>query len=221
MIHTIPDVLTADDISALRAFLAEAEFIDGRVSNQNSSIKNNEQIDQSNEAAHGLGDRIVERMRTNARVARIAFPRHIIRPTLSRYVPGMAYGPHLDEAMMPSTPEPMRTDLSCTVFLSNPDEYEGGELEIWIGHQRARLKDAAGTAVLYSTGAIHQVREVTAGTRLAAVTWIQSFIKDPVHRTTLGHYYQLAERFADRASEEEKLLMESVRTNLFRLWVDS
>lgn len=220
MIHRIPKLLSDGQLEAARAFAAGCDYVDGKATNLGTAIKHNEQIDQSTAEAGDVADMIVQALFENARVARAAFPRTVPLPTFSRYRPGMYYGPHLDEALMRTRPNPIRSDLSVTVFLSAPDEYEGGELELWMGNDHALVKMPAGGCVVYPTGLIHQVREVTQGTRYAAVTWIQSFIPDHQQRAIMADYYELMSRLRGKTTEEEKLLMESVRTNLFRRWVD-
>lgn len=183
-------------------------------------VKRNQQVPSDSLDQHIVPAMIVDALMNHQRVQTIAFPKLMPQPTFSRYQTGMYYGPHLDEAIMSTRPAPTRTDLSVTVFLSNANEYDGGELEIWLGNDRSNVKLDAGDAVLYPTGLIHQIKPVTAGQRYAAVTWIQSLIPDVRHRQVLSHYYQLSGALKDKTSAEEKLLMESVRTNLFRLWAD-
>ena len=221
MIHRIPRLLSEEVTAKAQAFVQAAEFIDGKATNRGTNIKRNQQVDQVKAEESEVGDLIIQALFSNPRAARVAFPRTVPKPTFSRYEPGMYYGPHLDEALMATRPHPLRSDLSVTVFLSDPGDYDGGELELWLGSDHSLVKMNAGDAVIYPTGVIHQVREVTRGVRYAAVTWIQSYIPDPQHRHVLSHYYQLMERMQPRADENDRLLMESVRTNLFRLWVDN
>lgn len=220
MIHLIPQLLNQPQIEALRALAARKPFVDGRATNSQSQVKHNTQIDQQDDEFKTLAETVVQALFAHSLVQRIAFPRVIPLPTLARYQPGMHYGPHLDEAVLQTRPEPTRSDLSCSVFLSAPEEYEGGELEIWLGSERSRIKPAAGSAVIYPTGVIHQVLPVTEGVRLVAVTWIQSLIPNPQHRHILFHQLELMQRLAPKCDEGDKLLLESVRTNLMRLWVD-
>ena len=218
MIHHIPELLSIGDLERLRAFAATKRFVDGRATNAQSRIKNNQQIDQADDDVELVGDAIVRALFSHPQVQRTAFPKTIPAPTIARYEAGMRYGPHVDEAMMQTRPQPMRSDLSCTVFLSDPSEYEGGELEIWLGGERPKIKTAAGSAVIYPTGVIHQVLPVTSGQRLVAVTWIQSWIANPQHRHILYHHTEIMQRLGPKCDEGDRLLMESVRTNLMRLW---
>lgn len=220
MIHLIPDLLKPDELAKLREFAANKTFVDGRATNAHSRVKHNQQIDQQDKDVDAVGDIVIRALFTHPLVQRTAFPRTIPAPTFARYVPGMHYGPHLDEALLQTRPQPMRSDLSCTVFLSEPGDYEGGELEIWLGSERPRIKAAAGSAVIYPTGVIHQVLPVTSGERLVAVTWMQSRIANPQHRHILFHHLELMQRLTPKCDEGDKLLLESVRTNLMRLWSD-
>jgi len=220
MIHLIHDLLNAEQLTALRQFAESREFIDGRATNANSTVKNNQQIDQQDSEVEKAGDVVLRALFEHPMVARVAFPKTIPAPTIARYQPGMNYGAHLDEAILQTRPKAMRSDLSCTVFLSEPEEYDGGELEIWLGSERPRIKAKAGSAVIYPTGVIHQVLPVTRGERLVAVTWIQSLIRSAQHRQVLFHYLELMSRFSGKSDEGDKLMMESVRTQLMRLWVD-
>jgi PKHD-type hydroxylase len=218
MIHLIPDVLDADLLREVRAFVGGKNFIDGRATNAGSSLKRNEQLDQADAEVDVFGVRMLDALFNHPFLRRVAFPRTIPAPTFARYRPGMTYGPHLDEAILQTRPQPIRSDLSCSIFLSEPEDYSGGELEVWLGSERPRIKGRAGSAVIYPTGVIHQVLPVTAGERLVAVTWIQSLIPNPQHRHVLFHQHELMQRMQGKCDETDRLLFESVRTNLMRLW---
>lgn len=220
MIHLVPDLLSAEQVSVLRQFVESKPFVDGKATNPASKVKHNQQVDQADPEADKIGDIVVDALFANPLVSRVAFPKTIPKPTLSKYEPGMHYGPHLDEALLQTKPRAMRSDLSCTVFISGPEDYEGGELELWLGNERPRIKAAAGSAVIYSSGLIHQVLPVTSGVRYVGVTWIQSLIPSPQRRQVLMHYHWLIERMRSKADADDLLLMESVRTNLYRLWAD-
>ncbi len=220
MLIQIRNLLDDSQTKKARDFVERADFVEGRETNSGSKIKNNEQISQKGTGTQDIGAMIVHALLNNDEVQNTAFPRGIPSPTFSRYRPGMYYGLHMDEAIMNTKPKPMRTDLSVTVFLSSADEYEGGELELWTGTDPQYVKLDAGDAVVYPTGLIHQVRPVTRGTRYAAVTWIQSQIPELKHRQIMSHYYQLVARMGAKADETDRLLMESVRTGLYRLWME-
>jgi len=220
MIIQIKHLLDESQTKKARDFVEQADFVEGRETNCGSKIKNNEQIRQNDPVQSDIGGMIVHALLNNDDVLNTAFPRGIPGPTFSRYQPGMYYGLHMDEAIMNTKPKPLRTDMSVTVFLSSADEYDGGELELWTGTEPQHVKLEAGDAVVYPTGVIHQVCPVTRGTRYAAVTWIQSQIPELKHRQILSHYYQLVARMGAKADENDRLLMESVRTGLYRLWME-
>ena len=220
MLIQIRNLLDESQTNTARDFVERADFVEGRETNLGSKIKNNEQISQQGAESQEIGAMIVHALLNNDEVQNTAFPRGIPSPTFSRYQPGMYYGLHMDEAIMNTKPKPMRTDLSVTVFLSSADEYDGGELELWTGTEPQYVKLNAGDAVVYPTGLIHQVRPITRGTRYAAVTWIQSQIPELKHRQIMSHYYQLVARMGAKADETDRLLMEAVRTGLYRLWME-
>jgi PKHD-type hydroxylase len=136
-----------------------------------------------------------------------------------RYEPGMTYGWHVDEALFPSTP-PIRSDLSCTIFLNPPGDYDGGELVMQLGAQELAYKLEPGQAILYPSTTIHQVAPVTRGVRIAAITWLQSWIADAQQRELL---VQLEEARARAGTADARLtvLLASLRANLFRMWADT
>ena len=140
MIYRIRSLLNEEQTAAAQAFARSSDFVDGKATNLGTQVKKNQQIDQTEAEKSDVGDMIVRALFAHPRVARTAFPKTIPQPTFSRYEPGMYYGPHLDEAMMATRPRPLRSDLSATVFLSAPDEYEGGELELWLGSEHALVK---------------------------------------------------------------------------------
>jgi PKHD-type hydroxylase len=147
----------------------------------------------------------------------VALPSKIHRPLFSRYTPGMSYGTHMDNAMMGE----MRIDLSVTLFLSDPSDYDGGELVIDFSTGERAIKLPAGSAVLYATTALHRVVEVTRGQRLAMVTWIRSLVRDPAKREILldlkTAHHQLAKQLGKTPEVD---LLSKTHTNLLRRWAE-
>jgi PKHD-type hydroxylase len=221
MIRVLPNVLTASELQAVRELLPQVRFGDGRVTNPDSSVKQNLQAPQEDPANARIAQIAREALIRYADVRTFAHPRSMARTTVVRYEPGMNYGWHVDEAMFPSTP-PMRSDLSCTVFLNSPADYDGGELTIQLGAQELSYKLEAGSAILYPSTTIHRVSPVTRGVRLAAITWLQSWVADSNRRELL---VQIEEARALAASGGDparlQVLLESLRTNLFRMWADT
>ena len=220
MFYQIDAVLTLAEIEHLRKLAEEVKFVDGRATNQGSRVKNNLQVPQNDPQSAAPGQVVRNAIFRNAEVRAAAFPKTLARPTLSRYEPGMHYGRHVDESLFPSTPSPMRSDVSCTVFISDPSEYAGGELEIEVGSGTVSFKLAAGAAVLYPSTTIHQVKPVTSGSRLVAVTWIHSYIKDAAKRQILYQVNQLINSRAGAIDDATRVQMEAIRTNLFRMWAE-
>lgn len=223
MIHHLRNVLEAHELEQLRAIAARAQFVDGRITNAQHPLKHNLQIAQNDPANAEPSTLLRDALFRHPELRSLAFPRGMAMPTISRYEPGMRYGWHLDEAYFPSTP-PMRSDISCTVFLSQPEEYEGGELMISQGQHALPVKLPAGDAVLYPSTTIHQVAPVTRGARLVGITWIQSFIPNAAQRELLQQVEEARSIELNRkeASDMRMLLMlGALRNNLFRMWSDA
>jgi len=221
MIRHIRQVLQPAEIERLNALAQVVRFVDGRMTNPDTTVKNNLQVPQNDPLANEPGVLVRDALMRHAEVRAFAFPKQMARPTMARYEPGMNYGWHVDEALFPSTP-PMRSDLSCTVWLSPRDSYDGGELAIELGQQTLSYKGDAGDAILYPSTTIHQVTPVTRGARLVAITWLQSWIADAARRELLLQLEELRAHEMGGARDARSLvLLESLRTNLFRMWSDT
>lgn len=218
MIYTLEAVLTEPEIARLRDLASRLEFVDGRATNKSHGAKRNLQISHQDPGSAEPGELVRQAIFRNVDVRQFAFPKTLARPTLSKYEVGMEYGAHVDEALFPSQPEPMRSDISCTVFISDPATYEGGELDIEWGTDRHRYKLSAGSAVFYPSTTIHRVLPVTRGERLVAVAWIESQIADAHQRELLRQTGELAARLPSQGDQRVRVLAESLRTNLYRLW---
>jgi PKHD-type hydroxylase len=209
-------------VAKLQGWLAEAVFEDGRVTAGGSAalVKNNEQVSD----ADG-GDPGIAAMRQLVKSALwnhdlfddAALPKEIRQPMFSRYSPGMSYGTHMDNALMGD----MRVDMSVTLFLSDPADYDGGELVIDFPTGARTIKLPAGGAVVYSTTELHRVTEVTRGRRLAAVTWVRSFVRDAARRQILldlkTAHHQLFEQVGKTPAVD---LLLKTRSNLLRQWAE-
>lgn len=218
MIRVLPNVLSAADLEQVRALIPQIGFADGRITNPASGVKQNLQAPQEDPANARIALITREALVRYGDLRVFSQPRNMARTTVVRYEPGMTYGWHVDEALFPSTP-PMRSDLSCTVFLSAPEDYDGGELTIQLGGETLSYKLQPGDALLYPSTTIHQVAPVTRGVRLAAITWLQSWVADVSQRELL---VQLEEARALAGNDPRLLvLLESLRTNLFRMWADT
>jgi PKHD-type hydroxylase len=190
MFLEVADVLNPDEIARLRAIAQAAPFVDGRVSNPHASMKNNLQLDHRNAAFQEASRLLQAAVMRNESLRDFAFPKLIAPPQLTKHEAGMAYGVHSDTPFMSMGETTFRTDLSCTLFLSDPDSYVGGELCVHLGSRPVLFKLPAGSAILYPSTTLHEVKPVTAGTRLVGITFIESRIANANHRELL---YELGE----------------------------
>jgi len=223
MIRLLPQVLNAAELQTVRELLPQVNFGDGRITNPASSVKRNLQASQEDPVNVRIAQLARDALIRHPDVRTYAIPRTLARATVVRYEPGMTYGWHVDEALFPSTP-PMRSDLSCTVFLNSPRDYDGGELVIQLGAQELAYKLEAGDAILYPSTTIHQVAPVTRGVRLAAITWLHSWVADSNQRELLVQLDEaraIAARGTSPGDPRLQVLLESLKTNLFRMWADS
>lgn len=215
---SIADVLTADDLRLAHDTLAQARFVDGRETAGFAAreVKNNRQAanDRSLETLRKL---VTERILANDLFRTAVRPKALTPLMFSRYEPGMAYGSHVDDALM----QGLRTDVSFTLFLGDPAGYDGGELVIESAAGEDAVKLAAGAMVAYPSGALHRVNPVTRGARLAAVGWARSLIRDPARRELLFDLDTARRRLYGREgkSADYDLLSKST-ANLLRMWVE-
>ncbi len=220
MLIWIPDVLDWTELKKIREAVAEGEFADGKktAGYRAKRVKDNLQLDQSSKGAKEIKDTILNALRRNPIFQKAALPKTIRPPLISRYQEGMAYGPHVDDAMMGSSPK-TRSDLSVTVFLSDPGDYDGGELVMQSPFGEQEVKLPAGASVVYPSSTLHKVAPVTHGERLAAVTWVQSYVRDPAKREILYDAYRIREKLAhsDPDGEEADLAFKTC-ANLLRMW---
>jgi PKHD-type hydroxylase len=215
MFKELPDLLTRPQVEALRQLAARSQFQDGRASNPHTTVKNNLQL-YDKDAADGMARALY----ASEEFVDFAFPIIIAPPMLSRYVPGMHYGNHADAAYLPIGDKPLRCDLSCTIFLSDPDGYEGGALRIRIGSREERFRLAAGSAIVYPSSMLHEVEPVTQGERLAGITFIQSRIADQVRRETLYELNEIAALEGLNMDPANYARLQLVQRNLLHRWGD-
>jgi PKHD-type hydroxylase len=215
----IGNVLSDDEVETVCAALARARFIDGRETAGFAArkVKNNRQAAGSDRSLETVRKLVAERILSHDLFQMAVRPKALSPLLFSRYEAGMYYGSHVDDALM----QGMRVDVSFTLFLSDPQAYAGGELRIDNPSGEESLKLAAGSLAVYPATSLHQVADVTDGTRLAAVGWARSFIRDPAWRELLfdldSARRQLFER--DGQSAEFELISKSF-ANLMRMWVE-
>ena len=218
MILTIADVLSADDVNALRAGLASATFVDGKATAGWSArlVKSNLQACDSAEV-EGLRALVEERLLAHPVFALATRPKAIIGPLFSRYAPGHAYGAHVDDALIGG----VRTDVSFTLFLCDPGSYAGGELVIDTPSGEEAFKLPAGSLVAYPATTLHRVAPVTGGERLAAAGWVRSHVRDAAKRELLFDLETARRRLFEREGKTaEADLLAKCAANLMRLWCD-
>jgi PKHD-type hydroxylase len=224
MIVCIPDVLTADEIKKLRAEAALLPFVPGTetAGGRARRVKNNEQISQKADERKALHEIVITALSRNKEFNRAAVPKRIRPPLISRYRAGMAYGKHVDNALMGPKAARERSDISLTVFISDIDEYDGGELIIHGAFGMQEVKLPSGSVVAYPSSSLHEVTEVTRGERLVAVTWVQSYVRDDHQREILAHLAQVKDKMNEIAPEmEETDLVHHSYTNLLRMWAET
>jgi PKHD-type hydroxylase len=219
MLVVLDAVLSPQDVALVIERLAQATWSDGRATAGASArlVKANEQA--GGDAAEGLQSFLRRALDAHAVFQAAARPRKVSRVLLSRYRTGMAYGRHTDDALMRYGEERLRTDLAFTLFLSDPDTYEGGALRIEQPAGDQQVKLSAGQAVLYPAGSIHEVIPVTAGERLAAVGWVESVIPGVQEREILFQLDQARAGLAAAGASRDALLpLDQVQSNLMRMW---
>jgi PKHD-type hydroxylase len=215
MFKEIPDLLTGDEVEGLRRIAAAASWVDGRQSNPHSSVKNNLQLYEKNSA-----DILARALYGCEDFTNFAFPVVLAPPMLSRYRPGMHYGGHADAAYLPLGEKPLRCDLSCTIFLSDPASYEGGALKIRLGSRDLLFRGAAGSAIVYPSTTFHEVEPVTSGERLAGITFIQSRIADAFLRDLLYELNEVAALEGLNMDPANYARLQLVQRNLLQRWGD-
>jgi PKHD-type hydroxylase len=218
MFHELEDVLTTDEVARLAAIAAASRFVDGRVSNPHSDVKDNLQIDPADARKEEASKLMAAALFRIEDFRNFAFPRIMAPPILAKYAPGMRYGAHSDAAFLPVGARPLRSDLSCTIFVGTPDSYVGGELAIHLGGRTVEFKGGPGSAVVYPSNTLHEVRPVTAGERLVGLTFIESLIPDGSQRELLYELNEVAALEGFNMSLENRTRLEYVRNNLRRMW---
>jgi PKHD-type hydroxylase len=223
MLLLLPAVLESDELALVRALLAAARFVDGRLSAGAAArrVKNNEEMDPAAQDLERLNRVVMGSLARHPVYRAGALPLHVASPLYARYGPGMTYGEHLDDPIMGADGVKYRSDIALTVFLNPPDEYDGGELAIRTSAGEQLVKLAAGDAVLYPAGSIHHVSPVTRGERLVAVTWVQSLVRDAARRELLyGLNAARAKLLRDAPEATETGQVNAAYLHLIRMWSD-
>ncbi|HEX7069728.1 MAG TPA: Fe2+-dependent dioxygenase [Rhodothermales bacterium] len=227
MIVHIPRVLDTQEVRALRTELDAGgdAWVDGRVTagHQGAAVKRNLQVDERSAVAVSLGDRILAALERNPTFISAALPKRVYPPMFNRYDQNMEFGSHVDNAvrLVPGSGTKLRTDLSATLFLSNPEEYDGGELLIEDTYGVHSVKLPAGDMVLYPATSLHRVTAVTRGARIGSFFWVESMVRDDAQRALLFDMDNAIQRLhATRADDTARTHLIACYHNLLRMWAD-
>lgn len=225
MLLPLADVLDAGEVAEARARLDAAEWVDGRVTagHQSARAKDNRQLAEDHPVARALGEMILDALQRHPVFMAAALPARVFPPLFNRYSEGHSFGVHVDNAIrqVTGTPHRVRTDLSATLFLSAPDEYDGGELTVEDTYGVHTVKLPAGHMVLYPASSLHNVTPVTRGARVSSFFWIQSMLRDDGERTLLFDLDTAIQRLTlDLPDHPAAVQLTSVYHNLLRRWAD-
>lgn len=223
MLLAVPKVLSTEQLNRCREALAAADWVDGRVTAgyQGAQVKQNRQLPENSPRARELGDLILAALERNPLFISAALPKRVYPPMFNRYESGEYFGSHVDNAvrLLPGTGIKIRTDISATLFLAEPSEYDGGELLIEDTYGTHSVKLPAGDMILYPSTSLHKVMPVTRGARLASFFWIQSMVGDDAQRTLLFDLDTAIQRLnATAADEPSRTRLIGCYHNLLRMW---
>ena len=217
--YRVLDILTPQEIAECRRIAARATFVDGKVSNPHNKAKQNEQLHEPTAYEHSA-KLVLQALLRSEEFREFSFPAQIAPPLLTRYKPGMSYGAHADAAFLQLPHGTVRSDLSCTIFINEPTDYEGGSLHIRLVDGSMRFKLKPGQAIVYPSDTLHEVEPVTKGERLVAITFIQSRVKDPFQRNMLFELNEVAALEGLKMEQENFSRLQLVQANLLRYWGD-
>jgi len=225
MLLHISEVLRPEEAAACHAALSQAEWIDGRATAgyQSARTKHNLQLAEGHPLARKLSDKVVGALEKNPLFMGAALPLRVFPPLFNRYEGGGAFGTHVDNAIrqVTGTSHRIRTDLSATLFLTRPEDYEGGELVVEDTYGTQVVKLPAGHMVLYPSTSLHHVRPVTSGARISSFFWIQSMIRDDGQRTLLFDLDMAIQRLVAEAPDHPSAVqLTGVYHNLIRMWAE-
>lgn len=218
MFLEIKTLLTPEEVARLTDLAAAMKFVDGRATNTGYDQKQNLQADAEDKAFAESSGVVTRAFMRSREFQDFALPRRIAPPLLARYEPGMKYGAHADAAYIGTPSGPLRSDVSCTVFLNDPATYEGGELVIHLGVRAMPLKLAPGSAVLYPSTTLHEVAPVRSGVRLVSITFIESRVADEQERSMLFELGEVSALEGANMNGVNRMRLEAVRQNLMRKW---
>lgn len=226
MLYHIPNVLTKAQVQHCRELMDNADWVNGKVTagTLSATVKHNQQLPNDHPLTYEMGEWILEALGEHPLFLSAALPLEIIPPLFNRYSNSEAFGMHVDNAIrrVPNSRQRLRTDLSCTLFFSEPDDYEGGELVVEDSYGFHEVKLPAGDMVLYPSTSLHEVTPVTKGERTAAFFWVQSMVREDATRHMLFNLdqsiQQLRMELGDSHAEIVKLT--NLYHNLIRKWAE-
>lgn len=225
MLLHIPDLLTTEELAHARMLLGNAQWQDGRATagHQALDVKHNLQLPVHDDTARELAALVQAALARSPLFMSAALPKVTMTPMFNCYQGGMTYGNHVDNAIRadPLSGHYVRTDVSCTLFFSNPEEYEGGELVVEDTYGLHSIKLPAGDMILYPSTSLHRVEPVTAGARLASFMWTQSMIRDDARRTMLFDLDMAIIGLRQRVGDSEEVVnLTAMYHNLLRMWAE-
>ena len=222
MLLHIPGVLKKEEVAAVMRELGQGAYEDGRVSAGliARDVKNNLQAKRDSEAAKKCAPMILGAMKRNNTFYSVALPRRMHGPIFNRYDVGMTYGSHVDNAIM-GDDEGVRSDVSATLFLCEPDTYEGGELVLQEHQGERNFKLPAGDMIVYASTNVHRVEPVRKGSRVAAIFWIQSLVRDESRREILFDLNEILDALRQKLDGQEAMALASIYSNLMRQWAET
>ncbi|WKB51142.1 Fe2+-dependent dioxygenase [Eleftheria terrae] len=227
MLLNLPEVLTRDEVRQLREVLAQAPWDDGRVTagSQSAQVKNNRQLPQDHPVTRQLQGQVLQGLKRSKLFFTAALPRHVFPPLFNRYAgEANAFGNHIDNAVRflhDGSGERMRTDVSCTLFLSDPEDYDGGELIIEDTFGTQSVKLPAGDMVIYPSSSVHRVEPVTRGARLASFFWVQSMVRSDEQRRLLFDLDMSLLKLREEHGDTPAVVrLTGTYHNLLRMWSD-
>ncbi|HEY0115485.1 MAG TPA: Fe2+-dependent dioxygenase [Allosphingosinicella sp.] len=227
MMLPIADVLEPAEVARIRSIIEAAEWVDGNATSghQSALAKRNMQLPEDSSAAREAGRLVLDALARSPLFIAAALPLKIFPPLFNRYAGGEAFGTHIDNAVRIQRGSELRvrSDLSATLFLADPDSYEGGELVVEGGAGAQAVKLPAGHLLLYPASSLHRVEPVTSGTRFASFFWIQSMVRDTGARDLLFDLDQAVQSTAERLGQEDRAVIQltGVYHNLLRRWADA
>ena len=222
MIATLPELITPDELALIKRLAGTVAFTDGKATTGEllQKAKNNQQIPWDHPVMKKIAGLVMQALGRNDAFMGAAQPRRLAAMLVSRYQPGMAYGMHVDAPIM-AEPNHVRSDVSFTLFLNEPDSYEGGELAFESGSGETAFKLPARSAICYATGQLHRVRPVESGERLAVVGWVQSLVRDPAVRELLYDLSEAREQLVGKDGAQRALdLINKTYSNLLRRYAE-